>query len=128
MTALDHTALARWRADPVAFVEQVMHDPETRQPFALLDAERAFLSHAFATGPDGRLLYPEQVFGAPKKSGKTAFAAIHALTLILLHGGSYPEAVCLANDFEQAQGRVFQAIKRIVECSPLLRREAQIIV
>src|ERR1019366_7375279 len=32
----------------------------------------------------------------------------------------------LANDLEQATSRVFQAIKRIVECSPLLMREAKI--
>ena len=32
----------------------------------------------------------------------------------------------MANDLEQATSRVFQAIKRIVECSPLLRREAKI--
>ena len=41
----------------------------------LLDAEREFLKHAFATGADGRLLNPEQVYACPKKSGKTTFAA-----------------------------------------------------
>ncbi|MBK5197741.1 MAG: hypothetical protein JJE37_05605 [Methyloceanibacter sp.] len=32
-----------------------------------------------------------------------------------------------ANDLEQAQGRVFQALRRLVEASPLLRREAKIV-
>lgn len=67
----------RWRRDPVGFIETVLHDPETGKPFKLLDAELQFLDQAFRTGADGRLLYPEQVFAAPKKSGKTGFAAIH---------------------------------------------------
>ena len=37
-----------------------------------------------------------------------------------------PKAYCVANDFEQAQSRVFTVIKRIVEVSPLLKGEAKI--
>ena len=81
--------LARWRANPIGFIQQVLINPETKKPFVLLDAERAFLTHAFATGPDGRLLYPEQVYACPKKSGKTTFAAIYVITLVLLYGGAY---------------------------------------
>jgi phage terminase large subunit-like protein len=120
------TTLARWRADPIRFIEEVLIDPETMRPFVLLDAERAFLKHAFATGPDGRLLYSEQIFSCPKKSGKTTFAAIFVITIVLLFGGAYPEAICAANDYDQSVGRVFAAIKRIIECSPLLRGEAKI--
>ena len=40
--------------------------------------------------------------------------------MLLLFGGDYPEATCCANDQEQAQGRVFTMIRRIIECSPLL--------
>jgi phage terminase large subunit-like protein len=43
-----------------------------------------------------------------------------------LFGGRFAEGYALANDLEQATSRVFQAIKRIVECSPLLMREAKI--
>jgi len=75
--ALDPSALARWRSDPAAFITEVMVDPETGKPFVLLDAERAFLEHAFKIGSDGRLVFPEQVFSAPKKSAKTGFAAMH---------------------------------------------------
>jgi len=39
----------------------------------------------------------------------------------------YAEAYCVANDLEQAQGRVFAACKRIVECSPLLRSQAKVL-
>ena len=48
------------------------------------------------------------------------------MTTTLLFGGRFAEAICAANDLEQASSRVFQAIKRIVECSPLLAPEAEI--
>ena len=92
-----------------------------------LPRANATRSHATsATGADGRLLYPEQLYSCPKKSGKTTFAAIYAITIVVLFGGTYAEAICAANDREQAMGRVFAAIKRIVECSPLLQAEAKI--
>jgi phage terminase large subunit-like protein len=124
--ALDHTALARWQANPVSFIEEVIVDPATKRPFELLPAERLFLEHAFKVDDDGRLLYPEQVYACPKKSGKTSFAAMHALALTLLFGEAYPEATICANDQEQAQGRVFEQMRRMVESSPVLRGEARI--
>ena len=65
--ALDGTTLQRWRSDPISFVEEVLHDPETGKPFVLLDAERAFMRHAFALDDDGRLLYPELVLRRAKE-------------------------------------------------------------
>jgi phage terminase large subunit-like protein len=115
-----------WRANPAAFIETVLHNPETGAPFVLLDAEREFLKHAFQTDANGRLLYTELVYGAIKKSGKTGFAALFMLTMILLYGGRFAEGYALANDLEQAGARVFAAIKNIVQASPLLRREAKI--
>ena len=103
-----------------------MVDPETGKPFVLFDVERRFLEHAFKTNSDGRLIFPEQVFSAPKKSAKTGFAAMHLLTTTLVYGGRFAEGYCVANDEEQAQGRVFQAVRRICERSPHLRREANI--
>jgi phage terminase large subunit-like protein len=46
--------------------------------------------------------------------------------IIVVLGGSYAEAYCVANDFEQASSRVFQAIARMIEASPLLRSSASI--
>ncbi len=112
--------------DPVAFIERVLVNPETGKPFKLHRAQRRFLARCLATAPDGRLQFPELLFSAPKKSGKTAFAAMLTLFVVLVLGGPYAEAYCVANDFEQAQGRVFQAIARIVEASPLLRSTASI--
>jgi phage terminase large subunit-like protein len=125
--ALDNSALARWHQSPASFVEECMVDPETGLSFQLLPAERTFLQHAFKTNDQGRLVYPEQIYSCPKKSGKTAFAAMHALVTTLVFGGPFAEGYCIANDLEQAQGRVFQAVRRIVEESPYLRREARIV-
>jgi hypothetical protein len=73
------TDLTRWRADPVAFIEQHLINAETNESFELLPAERAFLKFAFKTGANGKLLYPELLYSCPKKSGKTTFAALVCL-------------------------------------------------
>jgi phage terminase large subunit-like protein len=108
---------------PVEFNERVLVNPEDGRPFALTEAERVFLAHAFRVGEDGRLVYPELLFSAPKKSGKTTFGAMVALYAVVVLGGRFAEGLCVANDLEQAAGRVFQAVKRIVGASPLLKRE-----
>jgi phage terminase large subunit-like protein len=124
--ALDMSALARWKRDPCAFFDEMLVNPETDEPFVLLDSQRRFLEHAVKTDSAGRLLYPEQVWSARKKSGKTTFAGMNLLYWTLVHGGRYAEGICAANDLEQAEGRVFQAARRIVEHSPLLKCEAKI--
>ena len=100
MTALG--AVDRWRTDAAGFIEAVLHDPETGEPFKLTKAERRFLLHAFKLTSDGRLRYPELVFSAPKKSGKTTLAAMLQLYVVLVLGGRFAEGICVANDLEQA--------------------------
>jgi hypothetical protein len=80
--------------DPIAFIEETLVDPETCKPFRLTAAERTFLCHAFELTPDGRLKYPELAFSGPKKSGKTAFAAMILLYVVRILGGRYAEGVC----------------------------------
>jgi phage terminase large subunit-like protein len=126
MMTLDRKALKCWRSDPAGFIEAVLVNPETDKPFVLLDAEKAFLKHAFALARDGRLLYPELIYAAPKKSGKTTFAGIFVVTIMVLHGERYSEAYCCANDLEQSKSRVFEVCRRLVDASPLLRREAKL--
>ncbi len=126
MIEIDAATIARWRANPLRFIEHVLCDPESGKPFVLSDAERQFLERAFTFGQGGRLIYPELVFGAIKKSGKTTLAAVVMLTMVLLYGGRFAEGYCVANDLEQAQGRVFAMVKRIIAASPLLRREAKV--
>ncbi len=116
----------RWRTDPVKFITEVLRDPETERPFILNPSQRAFLAKAFELDGRGRLKHPELLYSAPKKSGKTALAAMVVLAVTLVLGGKHAEAYCLANDIEQAQGRVFAAVRRIVETSPLLKAAASI--
>jgi hypothetical protein len=124
--AFDDNTLARWLASPIAFIQEVLHDPETGKPFVLSPAERAFLELAFTLDADGRLVFPEMLFGAIKKSGKSTLAALIMLTMVLLFGGRFAEGYCVANDLEQAVGRVFTMVRRIVEASSLLRDNARI--
>jgi hypothetical protein len=122
----DRQTIAAAKRDPVAFVETILVDPETGQPFTLLPEEVVFLREAFALTPDGRLAHPELVYSAIKKSSKTAFAAMIVLYVVVALVGRNAEAYCVANDLEQAQGRVFAAICRIIEASPLLKHSAKI--
>jgi phage terminase large subunit-like protein len=118
--------LAIWKRDPVAFIREVLRNPETGKPFELYPAEERFIREALTPKRDGSLAHPELLFSAPKKSGKTALAAMSMLYVIVCLGGPYAEAYLVANDFDQAQGRVFQAIARIIEASPLLKDSAKV--
>lgn len=70
MMTINPRSLQRWRANPILFVKEVHIDPETDKPFVLLPAEREFLKHAFRTGDDGRLLYPELIYACPKSQAR----------------------------------------------------------
>jgi phage terminase large subunit-like protein len=107
--------LAIWRADPVAFINDFCRNPETGQPFQLYPAQERFLREALTLTLDSRLPYSELLFSAPKKSGKTALAAMIVLYVILVLGGAYAEGYCLSNDYEQSVGRVFQQIVRMLD-------------
>jgi phage terminase large subunit-like protein len=116
---------ASWRLDPVAFIEGALINPETGKPFELYPAEIEFIRRAF-TLTDGHLPYPEMIYSAPKKSGKTGFAAMLAIYVAVVIGGRFAEVYCLSNDYEQSVGRVFEAARRIIEASPLLKASAKI--
>src|SRR5207249_6493874 len=84
---------------PLEFIREVLVDPETGQPFVLYPAQERFLREALTLTPDGRLPYPELVFSAPKKSGKTATAAMIMIFVIVILGGPYAEGYVCANDY-----------------------------
>ena len=123
---LDGDVLERWQRRPLDFIAEVLRDPKTGRPFKLFPEQRRFFEHCWKRRRDGRLKYPEQCFGAIKKTGKTSIAAMHGLTTVVVFGGPYAEAYTISNDFEQSQARVFTEMRKIVEASPLLRREARI--
>jgi phage terminase large subunit-like protein len=109
--ALDAATFKRWYRQPITFIEEVLRDPDTdkpHKPYKLLPAEKLFLSHMFALDADGRLLYPDLIYSTPKKRGKTTWAAVVTLTMLLLYGRRHAEAYLAANDLEQATMRVFE--------------------
>lgn len=131
MTVAEQAAFIRanapaWRKDPVRFVEDVLVDPLTRLPFVLYEAQKRFLREAFRLDPDGRLTYTDTVFGAPKKSGKSATGAMAAIYLAVVLAGEKGEVYALAADLDQASERVFEAIVRMIQASPILRSIAKI--
>ena len=112
--------LARWQADPALFIETQLIDPMTNKPYVLLPSQREFIKYAFKIDEvSGRLVYPEQIYSCGRKGGKTAFSGLMMLTAVLLFGGRYGEGYAASNDLEQSIGRVFQAVARIVQSSPL---------
>jgi hypothetical protein len=115
-----------WASDPIAFITEVLRNPETGRAFELYPRQEQFLRLALTPTAEGRLPFPELLFAAPKKSGKTGLAAMCQIYVVVALGGPYAEGYCVANDFEQAQGRVFQSVARIVETSPLLKRTAKL--
>jgi hypothetical protein len=121
---MNNSQIRRWR-NPISFVKEVLRDPDNDGlPFQLYPEEEAFLREALTLTLLGRLRYPELLYSAPKKSGKTALAAICMLYAIIVLGGRYAEGYCVANDLDQSTGRVFKACVRIIEASPLLKGSA----
>lgn len=118
--------LARWRRDPVAFVQEVLINPKDGSRFELYTEQITFLREALTLTKDGRFRAPEMIFGAPKKSGKTGLAAMIAIYVAVVLAGNLGEIYCLANDYEQSASRVFKAVADIIEASPLLRGLATI--
>jgi hypothetical protein len=110
MSRITAAALARWRRDPIAFIREALIDPETGQPFVLYPEQVAFLLTALTPTEDGRLPFAELLFSAPKKSGKTGLAAIVMLYVIIVLAGRFGEGYAVANDLDQAQGRVFAVL------------------
>jgi phage terminase large subunit-like protein len=104
----------------------VLINPETGKPFELYPEQERFIREAFTLTPDGRLPYSEVLFYTPKKSERTAIIAMLVIYVIVVLETRFPEAYLVANDWEQAQGRIFQAIARIIEASPKLQSLAKI--
>ena len=118
--------MSYWRAHPAEWIEHFLINYETGAPFELLPAEKLFLAYMFMTDENGRLKYPTLIYSAIKKSGKTTFGAMIVIVMMVLYAPPYAEAYVLANDLEQAQARVFDVCCRIIQASPMLRKEAKV--
>jgi phage terminase large subunit-like protein len=81
--------------------------------------QKKILARALAVGSNGKLRYQTIVYSCPKKSGKSTLnAAVVLWTAYEAAPGT--EIKVLANDLEQAAGRVFRIAKAMVKREPAL--------
>jgi phage terminase large subunit-like protein len=116
---------ARYMVDPVAFIDDFVKVNELGKPLVLEDWQRALLRSAFARDRNGRLVHQTILWSQPKKSGKTAVNALGIIWYAFTQDAPN-ECLVVANDFEQARGRVFATVVAMIERNPLLRRSAHI--
>jgi hypothetical protein len=125
LSDIDGATLARYRADPCAFIEECLISPYNDKPYKLIEAERTFIKHAFARDTDGRLLYPLLIYSAIKKGRKTELAGLITITMIVLFGGKYAAGFICANNKDQAVDLCFTGCQRVLEVSPLFKGETR---
>lgn len=118
--------LARYAWDPAAFIDDHIRQSEHGKPFRLAPHQREVLRLAFRLAPDGNFANETVIWSEPKKSGKTAVAA--ALVLWYAYTQDAPnEVIVVANDLEQAIGRVFRTMIGMVEANRTLRASARVL-
>ena len=107
--------------DLIAWAERHFYIPETKEPIVLEPHQRATLRAMFAplNGEGGRRVCPWStvIYSAPKKSGKTAVAALVTRWLAEEHMGS-GQLFCTGNDADQAKERAFRMVKLSIELTP----------
>lgn len=107
--------------DPIAWIHRYLIHSETGMPFVLYPAEELFLREALTPDPNTlKLKYDEVIFSAPKKSGKTALAAMALLYVIIALGGDRAEGYIVSNSREQAADRIFADCTSSIKASPEL--------
>jgi len=100
---------------PVDFIDRVIRLDEKGEPFSLV------LEMALRRDPSGELVFRLVVLSEPKKSGKTFVAALLALWWALTR--HHTEVILIANDEEQATGRVFKTAVDLIEHNKALEGE-----
>lgn len=87
--------------------------PETGKPIVLMPHQKSILNYALDEGKDFQTI----VYSTVKKSGKTAIAALVARWVVETWGKN-TEVYLIANDYEQARGRVYQKALESIELTP----------
>lgn len=111
--------------DVVEFINREMVIPETGKPLQLHPEHADVLHEMSSRNDDGLLKYALWLFGAPKKTGKTAVAAGVALWQAMRV--PYGEVYIIGNDLKQADNRMAQAIRFAINHNPRFARRARIV-
>ncbi len=109
----------RLNIDLVAFIDRFCRRNERNESWQLSPHQRAVIGLMFLT------YYAIRLWSEPKKSGKTFLAALIALYYALTRPDS--EIVCLANDQEQAESRVFVTAVKLCQYNAELGVSARIV-
>lgn len=86
-------------------------------PITLMPHQKTILRLMFAFDVNWRVM----IYSCPKKGGKTAVAGAIA-RYVAEYFGPRNEILCLANDMEQARGRIYKAMCDSIELSPKFDR------
>ncbi len=97
----------------VDFAHKSYYIPESQQPIQLLPHQISILNYALDPINDFQTI----VYSTVKKSGKTAIAALVA-RWVAETWGSHTEVYLVANDLEQAKGRIYQSAINSIELTP----------
>ena len=95
----------------VQIMEEEYYLKETGKPIRLEDHQRRILNAAF-TPVNGKFPYRTIIYSAIKKSGKTEIGAGISYAFARLYGG---QMYSIANDQEQAAGRMWQRVQETLE-------------
>lgn len=110
--------------DPIAWIESEFYVPELKGPIVLEPYQRAVLREAYRKDENGRYIYDLVLWSDIKKSIKSTIAGA-----VILERASRLEQGTIkvvANDLEQANSRVFEAITKAIKLNPRLRRRCRI--
>lgn len=94
--------------------DEILGEP---MPIILLPHQKTILRFMFAFAINWRVM----VYSCPKKSGKTSIAGAVA-RYVAENFGPRNEVLCLANDLEQAKGRIYKAMCDSIELNPQFDR------
>lgn len=108
------------RRDPAAFADAFLPHNEKGHPWCLTAHQRRVLALAFQWDKNGTLLTRIILWSEPKKSGKTFLAAVLGLWWATMTPNT--EIIVVANDLEQAVGRVFRTMVALLRNNPALEK------
>jgi phage terminase large subunit-like protein len=110
----------------VAFIDRYIMRDEKGRPFSLAVHQRRIMMLAFQWDDKEQLLFNMLLWGEMKKSGKTFIAGCLALWWAFTNSNT--EIIIVANDLEQASGRVFRTLVQILKQNPDLAGSAKILM
>ena len=117
--------MSPYETDPCAFIDAFVKYSELAKPFSLLPHQREQFRTSFQFDGAGKLKHETIVWSKPKKGAKTFENALVCLWWAFTQEAPN-EVLVLANDLEQAVGRVFSTIARLIENNVALGQSARV--